>query len=285
MDRTLSALKNKKVHGLALILTLVCESMGTKVFKLPIGTVAFFPMLYALLLGFILGLPQIRINGKSLLNVDDQEDSSFLINASVMLLLARYGTLVGPNFHKILESGLALVLQEFGNVGTAILAVPIAVMIGLKREAVGAGHSLGREANIALIGELYGMNSPEGRGVMGVYICGTVLGSIFFGLMASLIASWNIFSVEALAMAAGTGSASMATATIGALQILYPDKADIIAAYGAASNMLSGLDGLYMSLFVALPISNWLYEKCYRIKYGHYPEKNIVLKGERKDED
>lgn len=267
MEDSLRALKNVKIHALALLLTVVCEFFGTKIFKLSFGSIAFFPMLYALILGFFIGLPFLRI-----LTVKEQEDSSFLINISVMLLLARYGTLVGPNFHKILKSGLALVLQEFGNVGTAVLAVPLAVLLGLKREAVGAGHSLGREGNIALISELYGMDSPEGRGVIGVYVCGTVFGSIFFGLMTSIVASWGIFSVESLAMAAGTGSASMATATIGALQALYPQKADIIAAYGAASNMLSGLDGLYMSLFVALPLSNWLYSKFYKIRYGVYPE-------------
>lgn len=263
MDEALKALKNFKVHGLALALTVACEFLGTKVLKLPIGSIAFFPMLYALILGFIIGLPRFKV-----LSQDDQLDSAYLLNLSVLLLIARYGTLVGPNFYKIINSGLALVLQEFGNIGTAIFAVPLAVFLGLGREAVGAGHSLGREGNIALISELYGINSPEGRGVMGVYICGTVFGSLFFGVMTSIIASWDIFSVESLAMAAGTGSASMATATIGALQTLYPEKAEIIAAYGAASNMLTSLDGLYMSLFVSIPISNWLYKKFIVIKHG-----------------
>jgi hypothetical protein len=267
MEDSLRALKNVKVHVLALVLTILCEFLGTKVLKLPIGSVAFFPMLYALLLGFVIGLPRFKV-----LVLADQEDSSFLINISVMLLIARYGTLVGPNFFKIINSGLALVLQEFGNLGTIICAIPIAVWLGLKREAVGAGHSIAREANLALISEIYGLNSLEGRGIMGVYICGTVFGSIFFGLMASLVASWKIFSVEALAMAAGTGSASMATATIGALQALYPDKGEIIAAYGAASNMLTSLDGLYMSLFLGLPLSNWLYKVCYKVKYGSASE-------------
>lgn len=267
MEESLRALKNVKVHLLTLLLTVLCEFLGTKIVKMPIGSIAFFPMLYALLLGFVIGLPRFKV-----LKLQDQEDASFLINISVMLLIARYGTLVGPNFFKIINSGLALILQELGNLGTAVCAIPIAVWLGLKREAIGAGHSIGREGNIALISEIYGLSSPEGRGIMGVYICGTVFGSIFFGLMASLVASWNVLSVESLAMAAGTGSASMATATIGALQALHPDKAELIAAYGAASNMLTSLDGLYMSLFLSLPLSNWLYKKVYRIKYGVYPE-------------
>ena len=54
---------------------------------------------------------------------------------------------------------------------------------------------------------------------------------------------------------------------------MYPHMTDQLAAFGAASNMLSGLDGLYMSIWMALPMSEWLYRKCYRIKYGEYPPK------------
>jgi hypothetical protein len=267
MEDSLRALKNVKIHFLALVLTVICEFFGTYVIKLPIGSVAFFPMRYSLILGFIIGLPVFKV-----LRLSDQEDSSYLINISVMLLLARYGTLVGPSFYKLLDSSLALILQEFGNLGTIFFAIPVAVWLGLKEECIGAGHSIGREGNVALISEIYGLDSAAGRGVMGVYICGTLLGSIFFGFMASIIASWNIFSIESLAMAAGTGSASMMTATVGALQAIRPDKAEIIAAYGAASNMLTSLDGLYMSLFMGIPISKWLYRICYKVKYGVKPD-------------
>jgi len=273
MQESLRALKNFKVHFLALVLTIVCEYVGRTVIPLPIGSLVFFPMLYALILGFIIGLPVFKI-----LKLSDLQDSSYLVNISVMLLIARYGTLVGPNFYGILNSGLALILQEFGNLGTAVFAIPIAVMLGLKREAIGGGHSLGREPNLALISEIYGLNSPEGRGIMGVYVCGTVFGSIFFSLMASIVGSWGVFSPEAMAMAAGSGSASMLTAAIGPLQDLYPQKKDIILALGAASNMLTSLDGLYMSLFMALPMSRWLYKVSYRVKYGVEPEKEVRLK-------
>jgi hypothetical protein len=37
--------------------------------------------------------------------------------------------------------------------------------------------------------------------------------------------------------------------------------------------MLSGLDGLYMSIWLALPMAEWLYKKCYKIKYGEEPKK------------
>ena len=68
----------------------------------------------------------------------------------------------------------------------------------------------------------------------------------------------------------------MMTAAVGSLSAMYPQMADQLAAFGAASNMLSGLDGLYMSIWLALPLSEWLYKKCYRLKYGKNPEKSLV---------
>ena len=98
----------------------------------------------------------------------------------------------------------------------------------------------------------------------------------FFGLMASIAAAYLPFHPYALAMAAGVGSASMMTAAVGSLSAMYPQMADQLAAFGAASNMLSGLDGLYMSIWLALPFSEWLYRKVYRLKYGTDPVKEMT---------
>ena len=40
-----------------------------------------------------------------------------------------------------------LVCQEFGNLGTILVALPIALLLGFKREAVGMTHSIAREKN------------------------------------------------------------------------------------------------------------------------------------------
>ena len=45
---------------------------------------------------------------------------------------------------------------------------------------------IGREPSIAIVAEKYGMQSPEGRGVLAEYITGTVLGAIFIAMLASL---------------------------------------------------------------------------------------------------
>ena len=91
--------------------------------------------------------------------------------------------------------------------------------------------------------------------------------------MASVAASTLPIHPYALAMAAGVGSASMMSAALGSLVAMYPNMAYQLAAFGAASNMLSGLDGLYMSVWIGLPMTEWLYKKFYKIKYGVLPEE------------
>lgn len=143
--------------------------------------------------------------------------------------MPRSESTAGPTFFKILNSGLALILQEFGNVGTAFLAIPVGVALGLKREVIGGAHSISRDTNLALVSEIYGMDSPEGRGVLGVYLYGSLFGTIIVGILTSVVASWGLFSVEALSMATGVGSTGFTAAGTASLINLYPDKEQVIS--------------------------------------------------------
>lgn len=272
-------MKNWKNHLLVLIIVIITEMIGILNFKLGPGTIVLLPMLYALILGILLTPSFFKV-----VNDKDMKDAGSLITISLMLLMARYGTLIGPTLPKIIKSSPALILQEFGNIGTVLLGVPIAVLLGLKRETIGAAHSIAREPNVALISDIYGLDGAEGRGVMGVYICGTVFGTIFFGIFASLCAAYLPLHPYALAMASGVGSASMMTAALGSLSVMFPNMADTLAAFGAASNMLSGLDGVYMSLWISLPLTEWLYRKLYRVKYGVPSPETTFNKPHSKEE-
>ncbi len=267
-------IRNIKVHAIVLILVIISEFIGVHSFKVGPGTLVLLPMLYALVIGAFMGPKFLKA-----VNQKDMVGAGSLVGVTLMLLMARYGTTVGPNLPAIIKSGPALLLQEFGNLGTLFLGIPLAVFLGLKREAIGAAHSVAREPNVALIGDVYGFDGPEGRGVMGVYICGTVFGTIFYGLMATVAAAYLPLSPKALAMASGVGSASMMTASVSSLSAMFPQMAEELQALGAASNMLSGLDGLYMSLWMALPVSEWLYRKAYRVKYGTEPERPLAEGG------
>ena len=120
-------MKNIKLHAIILALIVVAELIGTHTITIGIGRIVLLPMLFALLLG-ILTTPKF-------LNLSSQKemvDASSLIGVTLMLLMARYGTLVGPTLPKILAASPALILQEFGNLGTVLLGVPVAVYLGLK---------------------------------------------------------------------------------------------------------------------------------------------------------
>ena len=177
-------MKNLRLHITVLILVVIAERIGNIAITVGVGKIVLLPMMYALLMGILTAPRFTKISTDKEVKV-----ASSLLGVTLMLLMAKYGTLVGPSLPKILAASPALILQEFGNLGTILLGIPVAVFIGLKRETIGAAHSIAREPNVALIGERYGLDSAEGRGVMGVYSCGTVIGTIFFGLMASLAAA------------------------------------------------------------------------------------------------
>ncbi len=256
-------IKDYKLHILVIILVIISELIGKIIFSIGVGKVILLPMLYAMILGIICTIKPINLaSDKQITNAGK------LLSVTLMLLMAKYGTTIGPSITVIIKSSPALILQEFGNIGTVLIGVPVAIMLGLKREAIGGAHSISREPNVALIAEKFGLDSKEGEGVLGVYLIGTVFGTIFIGLMASVLATSTPLHPYALAMASGVGSASMMTASVGSLVELFPDLAEKIKAFGAASNLLSGLDGVYMSIFIALPFAEYMYKKTYKWKYG-----------------
>ncbi len=249
-------MKNIKLHLIVLVLVVIAELIG--IIKIPVGSafVVLLPMLYALIIAIFLTPKFLNIAKEP-----EMEAAQKLVGLTLLLLMAKYGTLIGPAIPKLLKSSPALILQEFGNLGTVVLGIPIAIMLGLKRESIGAAHSIAREPNVALIGDKFGLDSPEGQGVLGVYIVGTVFGTIFVGLLATFLDVFTPLHPYALAMASGVGSASMMTAGVGSLVAAHPEMKEMLTALGASSNLLSGLDGLYVSLFLALPFSEWLYKK------------------------
>ena len=269
-------LKDWKVHALCGVMVLAAEFIGQH--DVYLGPIAFtlFPMLYTIIMGILLAL--FKVIPKSMM-----ETASPYITISVLMLGARSAATIGPNLGLIFTSGAALILQEFGNLGTVLFSIPIGVLIfGMGRSVVGAGFSISREGSIIVIGDMYGLDSDEGLGVMGGYITGTIFGTIICGICSSVLANTGWFHPYSLAMACGTGSASMMSANVAPLLDMWPDLADEVYALAYSSNVLSGMDGLYMSLLLAIPMSNGLYNLCWKIR-GKEPPKSHKQKVEQVD--
>jgi hypothetical protein len=251
-----------RLYVVALVIAVVAEFIGIRSFPLGPGTVLLLPMLWALVLGAALGCARTVLPAPLSLPLSTQWYSSAVVQPALLLLIAKLGLLVGASLPKVIASGWALIFQEFGHFfGTALFGLPIALLLGIKREAIGATFSVGREPSLAIIGEKYGMNSAEGRGVLAEYITGTIIGAVFIGLLAGFVASLNIFHPNALAMGAGVGSASMMTAASGAIaKMQTPEAAKEVLAFAAAANLLTSTVGTYFTLFISLPFTVWAYQ-------------------------
>lgn len=248
-------IKYWKIHTIALVLVVIAESIGQKKISIGPGVLLFLPLLYALVLGGIISWPKLK-----LVRLEEMNAASAIMGSVVMLFVTKLGTLLGPSLPKLYQAGWAFSLQELGHFfGTILLGLPIAILLGMKREAIGATFSIDREPNIAIISEKYGIDSAEGRGVMAMYICGTLFGAIYLGLLAGFLGSINMFHPLALAMGAGVGSGSMMAAASGAIAATFPAYAKDIATFAAASNLLTTVFGIYFGLFVSLPVANKLY--------------------------
>jgi hypothetical protein len=246
----------------AVVIVTIAALIGIKQFKLGPGKVILQPMLWALLISAAWGICYRSLPRSLGINVPLQRYSASLLNAGLLLFVAKLGITVGGSLPQVREAGWGLLFQEFGHAfGTLALGLPLALMLGIKREAVGSTFSVGREPNIAIIGERYGMDSPEGRGVLAEYITGTVLGALFIAVFASFITSLNIFHPISLAMGAGVGSGSMMAAGVGAIAELHPELNKEIGAVAAASNLLTTVFGFYFTMFLSLPTCSWLYGK------------------------
>ncbi|WP_110674498.1 DUF3100 domain-containing protein [Salinicola sp. RZ23] len=258
---SLHRLLDWRLHLIVVIVSLISEAIG--ILKIPLGpgTLLLLPLFYAFILGVLLN-PHLFTATRRYVPESVSQAATPLILISIMPFIARFGSTIGPAIDQIISAGPALILQELGNLGTMLVALPVAVVVlKMGREAVGATYSIAREPNIAIISDKYGLKGPEGVGVMGVYVVGTMFGTLWFALMAGYLASLGVFDPRALAMACGVGSGSMVAACSGALAGALPGMADDLLAFAGASNLLTYATGLYVSLFIALPVAEWLYRR------------------------
>lgn len=265
--------ENKKKVGtgtincmiVSLVICLIAEAIGPLQFKVMGIDVKIMTMIWAILLGILTSphlLGKVIPALKKIIGKEEIERAPFLLSIVLYPLGIMFGISAGPKIGVVFESGLALVLQEFGNLGTMFIALPIGLLIGLGRSSVGATFSLCRDTALGIIGDKYGLQSGEGIGTLGTYISGSVFGTLFYSFLAPLSLMMG-FHPFALAMASGMGSASMMQAATAALVSAAPAFEEEILAYSATSGLLTSVTGVYMELFIALPLANFIYKKCH----------------------
>ena len=265
-----------KLYVLAFIFILIADSIGRISIPMKIGTFILFPIFYSLILGMLSGPECFKI-----INSTQVKAASKLVIVCICPFIVKLGVNAGANIQTVLSAGPALLLQEIGNLGTIFFAMPVAILLGLKREAIGATHSINRESNLALATDVFGSDSPETRGSLSVYIVGGMIGTIYFGILASVVAHTGLFHPFALALASGVGAGIMMASATASLSIIYPTMAAQISALASASETLSGITGIYVAIFVGIPLTKKMYE-ILEPKLSPKKELKNQLKGEVK---
>jgi Protein of unknown function (DUF3100) len=231
-------------------------------------TITLLPIVFAFIVGCLLNPALVRPL-RGFMGEGAGKRATALVAPAVMPLIILLTANVGAQIDAVVEAGPALLLQELGNLGTMAIAMPLAVLaFGMGREAIGATFSIAREGGIAFIFDKYGPNTPEAIGVTAIYIVGTFLGTAFFAVVPPVIAALGVFDVRALAMACGTGSASMTAACATALSAVWPQEQDLIGALAAASNLMTGLTGLFVTIFITIPLAEAYFKALSAVRVG-----------------
>ena len=244
-----------KIFILAFVFIVIADSIGQIQVPLGPGTLILFPIFYSLIMGVISGPEVLKIFDKR-----EVKAASKLVIVAICPFIAKLGINAGASIEVILSAGPALILQEIGNLGTIFLAMPFALLLGLKREAIGATHSINRESNLALITDMFGPDSPETRGSLSIYVVGGMVGTIFFSFLTTIVASLNLFHPYALGMASGVGAGILMASATASLALIYPDMAAELSALASTSETISGITGIYVAIFVGIPLTKKLYQ-------------------------
>ncbi|WP_413105468.1 DUF3100 domain-containing protein [Streptomyces sp. Inha503] len=250
-----SPLQTLPIAALALVIALVVQLIGQLDIDLGVGSVIIFPMVWGLLLGLLVSVQKVRPLG-----LDLQKAAAALVGVAVMLLVARLAFNIGPSLPTLVKAGPALLLQEVGHLlGTIALALPLAVLLRMGKATVGATFSLDREPSFAMVSEKYGPDSDQYRGVLAMYVFGTLFGAVFITLLTSVVANWRIFDPLAMAMGAGVGSGSMMAASSASIVAAHPADQEAILGTAAVSNLITTVLGVYIGIYIALPLADRVY--------------------------
>ena len=243
-----------KIYLLAFVFILIADNIGQIHIPCGKGMFILFPIFYAIILGVVSGPQVLKI-------VDNKhvKAASKLVVVGIAPFIAKLGITAGANLETILHAGPAVLLHGFGNLFGIFLALPIAILLGMKREAVGACFSINREYHMALINNIYGSDSAEARGSLSIYIVGGMIGTIYFGVLASAVAMTGLFNPEALGLASGVGAGIMMASSSASLCAIYPDAAETIKTLASVGETMAGITGIYINMFLAIPLCDKLY--------------------------
>ena len=97
-----------------------------------------------------------------------------------MILMVKVGLGIGPKSWYSYKCWLGIVItRAWSFLWYHCIRFTCSFIGRYASEAVGACYSVDREPKRRIIIDKFGFSSPEGRGVMGMYICGVLIGAMW----------------------------------------------------------------------------------------------------------
>lgn len=266
-DKVISAVKAVAIA--TGVIFVAQKIIGKQVLEFGDISIPILPMLFAVVIGTAITLPffrdKISVWGKTFTQ-KEEDFSGTMVGFCLLVLGTQYAGMIIPNLDSIIDAGLPLLLQELGNLLPIFIAIPLAVKFGIGREAIGACSSISREPSIAVIEGRYGEGSKEYVGVLAIYLCGSVIGTLWFTVLGSTGVLTGLHPY-ALAAGSGVGSGSMLSAASGALiGTIDPAMSQQVLSIAAASNLLSAVLGSLSLTFLGLPLAEKVFKICNKAK-------------------
>lgn len=116
------------LHLLVVLASLLSEWIGIVSIPLGPGTLLLLPLFYAFLIGVLFN-PHLIERMSAVIPKRVSDAASPLILISVLPFIAKFGSNIGPAIDQIIAAAPALLLQELGNLGTMLIALPVAVLV------------------------------------------------------------------------------------------------------------------------------------------------------------
>lgn len=254
----ITCLNDYKLHLTMMAVSILALSIGTIV--IPVTgdfNIIILPLLPALFLSMFLYV----FKPVTWIKTTQSKTSTKLILLLICPLLVKLAIASGENIGLLMNMGPVLILKELGSLGTIIIGLPIALVLGFRREAIGMTSSICREPQLAVLIDRYGFESDEVKGFFVVYLIGIVLGTVFVMFLVNVLYYVMPLHPYSYALATGIGSSSMNVAAVSSLMALHPDMSNQILAFSGISNLISLIFGIYVYIFISLPLTERLYNK------------------------
>lgn len=252
-----------RIHLTVLVCSIIAVSIGSRSFTIFNMKIIILPFIYSLILSVICYI----LRPVRFISEKQSHEASSVMIIVMGVLIAKLGVISGTKIQYFLQINPALILQMIGHIGPVLLALPVALLLGFKREAIGMSTSICREPHMTIIMNRYGVESDEFRGCMSIYIIISILGAIIITLITSILPHILPLHSYAYAIACGSiGSTGMNTASITTLCGMYPGISDSLYAFSSFAHIISLVLGLYFFMFIAIPLSEKLYDVLIKMK-------------------